>query len=517
MISKPVTRPDGPSQRGRAPMSASAWAISSPPVRMFDVPQALRRHRARPVAVGLGIVLDQKLGRSPAELPSGSRRHLARVHRVEVPARRQHVRAPARGRPRRPRRHEAAVQRGEQTRRLGVGARVQRRADGLLHLAQHGGTGAPFGGQAEGAGDQGGGQVLQALDRVAGAAPGRAVGERLRPRALPRRAERGRERIQPEGEVVGQCAQEGSLAGAGAAHAARDRAQEFVAPRGLGRPAEDVEAVANLHLLDLAEIAIELAERVVAVVVGLDAAILVEPDRRGKLQDARAQRRTPARIEGSGVEELVHQPLQLLQRTVAARARQRRRQVIDDHRRPPPLGLAALAGVVDDEGIDVRDRPRAQLPESSLPRAPAPCPAAIPRCRACPHAPPHGRRRPHATRRRRRDSRAAAAGRGRGSSFPGRCCSPAPVGFRRRHCRSAPRGARNTPCRGGRRDLPPARPSARRPLPAPAPSARPGSARSPQREAWSRPGVREHRPHWWGPAVSRAISAAPSAGTSATR
>ena len=41
MISKPVTRPEGPSQRGRAPMSASAWAMSSPPVRMLDVPQAL--------------------------------------------------------------------------------------------------------------------------------------------------------------------------------------------------------------------------------------------------------------------------------------------------------------------------------------------------------------------------------------------------------------------------------------------------------------------------------------------
>ncbi len=38
--SKPVTRRDAASQVGRTPISASAWAMSSPPVRMFDVPQA---------------------------------------------------------------------------------------------------------------------------------------------------------------------------------------------------------------------------------------------------------------------------------------------------------------------------------------------------------------------------------------------------------------------------------------------------------------------------------------------
>ena len=174
--------------------------------------------------------------------------------------------------------------------------------------------------------------------------------------APPGFAERGRKRIDAEGEVVRQRAQQRGLAGAGSAHAPRDRAQKLVAALGLRRFAEDVEAVADLHLLDFAEITIELAERVAAAVCGVYAAILVEPDGGGKLQDARAQGRAAARIDGSRVEELVHQPLQLLQRAVAAGAGQRRRQVIDDHRRPPPLGLAALAGVVHDEGIDVRER-----------------------------------------------------------------------------------------------------------------------------------------------------------------
>ena len=78
----------------------------------------------------------------------------------------------------------------------------------------------------------------------------------------------------------------------------------------------------------------------------------------------RAQGRATARIERGGVEELVHQPLQLLQCAVAAGAGERRRQVIDDHGRPPPLGLAALAGVVHDEGIDVRERPERGLREA---------------------------------------------------------------------------------------------------------------------------------------------------------
>jgi hypothetical protein len=42
MISKPVTRQLVVSHVGFAPTSAMACAISSPPVRMFDVPQADR-------------------------------------------------------------------------------------------------------------------------------------------------------------------------------------------------------------------------------------------------------------------------------------------------------------------------------------------------------------------------------------------------------------------------------------------------------------------------------------------
>ena len=270
--------------------------------------------------------------------------HLARIHGIEVPARREDVGPTARGCAVGTGRHEAAVEGCEQAGRLGVGARVQRRADGLGYFVHHGGARTPLGRQAPAAGNQAGREALQALHRVAGAAPGHTVGERLRPRAPPGLAERGRERVDAEGEVVRQRTQDGGLSGAGSAHAPRDGAQKLVAALGLRRFAEDVETVANLHLLDFAEITIELAERVAAAVCGVYAAILVEPDGGGKLQDARAQGRATTRVDRGRVEELVHQPLQFLQRAVAAGAGERRRQVIDDHCSPAPLGLAALAG-----------------------------------------------------------------------------------------------------------------------------------------------------------------------------
>ena len=46
MISNPVTRPLDRSHTGRTPISANAWAMSSPPVRMFAVPQADNATRA---------------------------------------------------------------------------------------------------------------------------------------------------------------------------------------------------------------------------------------------------------------------------------------------------------------------------------------------------------------------------------------------------------------------------------------------------------------------------------------
>ena len=74
------------------------------------------------------------------------------------------------------------------------------------------------------------------------------------------------------------------------------------------------------------------------------------------LQNIDAQALGAARVERQRLVVLVHLALQLLQRAVGFGARQRGHQVVDDDRLRAPLGLAALAGVVDDERVQVRQR-----------------------------------------------------------------------------------------------------------------------------------------------------------------
>ena len=85
----------------------------------------------------------------------------------------------------------------------------------------------------------------------------------------------------------------------------------------------------------------------------------------------------------AGLVIFVDQALELGQHAVAAGAGQGRGQVIDDHRLGSPLGLGALARVVDDERIEMRQRRQARPPGSIRRTAPAPFPAAIRGCRAC--------------------------------------------------------------------------------------------------------------------------------------
>src|SRR3546814_16165985 len=114
------------------------------------------------------------------------------------------------------------------------------------------------------------------------------------------------------------------------------------------RRAEDVQAVADLQLLQLAEVIVELAERRLRIVGLGDAAVLVEAAGRRELEDLRAQHLQAARIEAGGVVILVDQALELGERAVDLSAGQRRRQVIDDDRLGTTLGLGAFAAIVTD-------------------------------------------------------------------------------------------------------------------------------------------------------------------------
>ena len=77
---------------------------------------------------------------------------------------------------------------------------------------------------------------------------------------------------------------------------------------------------------------------------------------RAAVRISRRKQLRARRIERERLVVLVDQPLEIAQRAVALGARQRRHQVVDDHRLRPALGLRALARVVDDERIQVRQR-----------------------------------------------------------------------------------------------------------------------------------------------------------------
>ena len=83
-------------------------------------------------------------------------------------------------------------------------------------------------------------------------------------------------------------------------------------------------------------------------------------------EDLVAQIGDAPRVDAGRLVIFVDQTLQLGQRPVGFGAGQRRRQMIDDHRGRAPLGLAALARIVDDERVDVGQGTQSRLREAPL-------------------------------------------------------------------------------------------------------------------------------------------------------
>ena len=97
-ISKPTTRALAVSQRGATPISASACAKSSPPVRMVALPQRSSMTCARIFAMRLRVARHDFPRGAAADVIGRLRRRMARIDAIEIAARRHHVGAPARRR-----------------------------------------------------------------------------------------------------------------------------------------------------------------------------------------------------------------------------------------------------------------------------------------------------------------------------------------------------------------------------------------------------------------------------------
>ena len=127
-----------------------------------------------------------------------------------------------------------------------------------------------------------------------------------------------------------------------------------------------MQAVADLHFLELTKVVVELGKRRVLGLVLGDAAVQIQADAPREIEDLARQHPKPARVHPRRLVIFVDQLFEVAQRPVGLGAGQRRRQMVDDRRRRPALGLGALAGIVDDEGIEVRCRPERGFGEAIL-------------------------------------------------------------------------------------------------------------------------------------------------------
>ena len=121
------------------------------------------------------------------------------------------------------------------------------------------------------------------------------------------------------------------------------------------RAAEHMQAVADPHVLEVAEPGVERGERFLRR-LRLGGAFRDEAGGAPAFQDQRGDGAGAARIEPLRLGIFVVEAFELERRPVRAGGDQRRRQMADRRRADAPLGLRRLAGIVDDERIDDRRR-----------------------------------------------------------------------------------------------------------------------------------------------------------------
>ena len=118
-----------------------------------------------------------------------------------------------------------------------------------------------------------------------------------------------------------------------------------------------MEAAANLRVLELAQVTVDVedeAVELVAVRLLVHAEVAVQLGAHQQIPDPGPDGRQLGRVEGGHVSVLVEEVLEAGQVVVDVGSRHRRQKVVDDHGVGPALGLGPLAGVVHHEGVHER-------------------------------------------------------------------------------------------------------------------------------------------------------------------
>ncbi|MNI22304.1 hypothetical protein D3C73_758560 [compost metagenome] len=319
--------------------------------------------------------LENQVGGLKADAPRSGGGQVAHVHRIEVAPGGQHVQATATRRSAGTCRHEAATEGVEQAARFGGAAGVEAWGDGgvqmvkdRVHFRPVPPMLAPTEGGVQRLRDQFAGKQLQPLTGIPRRAP-QFITDRhqlLRPWPAPRLSQSAIERIKPQSECLGQRSQQARLRPAPiTTWDAQQRQQRIDAQTPGRRFTENVQAIADLRFLQVTQIRIQprQPDRRVGVTVQafVQLQLAVDMGLAHQLQDVTLQLPRPPWVEQLRFVILVGQQLQVAQRPVGFCSGQRWHQVINDHCLRAPLGLGALARIVDDERVDIGQRPEQRV------------------------------------------------------------------------------------------------------------------------------------------------------------
>ncbi len=164
-----------------------------------------------------------------------------------------------------------------------------------------------------------------------------------------------RKRVEPELQIVGQGANERVIPGRVAPGYPGQCNGEIALHGAGGRLAEDMEAIADLGLLQVAEEVVDLDESRRLVLGQAD--IGIEPAVAGEVENAALEIGEAAPVHAGGGIVFVEQRFEVFQGPIGLGAGERGHEVIDDDGAGAALGLGALARIVDDEGIEVGQLP----------------------------------------------------------------------------------------------------------------------------------------------------------------
>ncbi len=265
------TRPDQ-RQRLRHVIAAGAHVGGAP---------GRQRDRPRPFTGLLPVALDQALGGQPADAPGRGTRHSAHVHGEEIPSGRQHIRPPARRRAGRPGLDETPVEAAQKGVDLRIPTTIDRRAEPLFDPRQNGTRIYPGRIWRGCARHQSESKPLDPFNGIADRSPCAVTKGRqhCRSRAVMVGCKIARQRIEiAETKIHRQCTmQRGILGPYLRARQPRNRDQQIVAPGVHRRAAKDMQPIADLHFLQVAQMRIDGAQRIRDRCIPVDTDIRIEP------------------------------------------------------------------------------------------------------------------------------------------------------------------------------------------------------------------------------------------------